>query len=168
MYLGKLGRSRGLKGGIVFWPHNPDSDSLAVGMVVQVAKEDDVQELAIIDIRSVKDGLELTFEGYSTPEAVRALTHAEVSVPRASLPPLAPNEWYVADLIGLEARDESGKVLGTITTTIDGGAQTLLEVRTPGMQKVLVPAIAEFLRGVELGSHVTLRPIPGLFDSEEP
>jgi 16S rRNA processing protein RimM len=158
--LGKLGRARGLKGGILFWPHNPASDTLEPGMKVFVGD----REMVLEDLREVKGGLELFFEEVTTPEHAKLLTHAEVRVPRDRLPALDAGEWYVRDLLNLAVKDEAGELLGDVVGTVDGGAQLLLEVQKPSGSRVLVPAVSEFLRGVVPGSHITIRPIPGMFD----
>jgi 16S rRNA processing protein RimM len=61
-------------------------------------------------------------------EAAQALVNTRLYIPRAKLPPVEADEFYVADLVGLEAVDGQGRVLGRITTVHDYGAGTSLEI----------------------------------------
>jgi 16S rRNA processing protein RimM len=64
----------------------------------------------------------------TTREAAQALVNTRLSVPREKLPPPAEDEFYLADLIGLEAVDEQGQVLGRVETVHDYGAGASLEI----------------------------------------
>eukprot|EP01037_Dinobryon_pediforme_P012954 gene12954-13055_t len=64
----------------------------------------------------------------TTREAAQALVNTRLYVPREKLPPPAEEEFYLADLIGLEAFGEDGKTLGRIDTVHDYGAGTSLEI----------------------------------------
>jgi 16S rRNA processing protein RimM len=52
--------------------------------------------------------------------------------PRDALPNLPDDEFYHADLIGLEVCDTGGKPLGRISAVLNHGASDLLEIRAPG------------------------------------
>jgi 16S rRNA processing protein RimM len=64
------------------------------------------------------------------------LTNTELFAPRSALPETEEDEFYFADLVGLEARDEAGKALGKVQAVHDYGAGTSLEI-APGA--LLVP-----------------------------
>jgi 16S rRNA processing protein RimM len=64
----------------------------------------------------------------TTREAAQALVNTRLYVPREKLPAPAEDEFYLADLIGLEAVDADGKSLGKIDTIHDYGAGTSLEI----------------------------------------
>lgn len=59
------------------------------------------------------------------------LTNVELFAPRSALPETEEEEFYHADLIGLEARDEAGQVVGRVANVLDYGAGTSLEI-SPG------------------------------------
>ena len=64
----------------------------------------------------------------TTREAAQALVNTRLYVPRAKLPEPAEEEFYVCDLIGLEAIDAAGRPLGRIDMVHDYGAGTSLEI----------------------------------------
>ena len=62
-------------------------------------------------------------------EAARGIVlHATLP---ADASPEDPEEFYDHQLIGLEAVDLDGKPLGTVSRVVHGGAQDLLQIRTP-------------------------------------
>ncbi len=71
--------------------------------------------------------------------AAEALTNVRLYIDRADLPEPEPDEFYLADLMGLEARDPAGNPLGHVATIHDYGAGVSLEIATTG-----VPLIVPF------------------------
>lgn len=71
--------------------------------------------------------------GVASKEAADALRGVKLHVPRASLPtPEDENEFYLHDLIGLEARSPAGETLGRIKAVLDHGAGDILELDPGG------------------------------------
>lgn len=64
----------------------------------------------------------------TTRESAQALVNTRLYVPRDKLPPAGEEEFYLADLMGLEAVDPDGLVLGRVDTVHDYGAGTSLEI----------------------------------------
>ncbi|MFQ3623191.1 MAG: PRC-barrel domain-containing protein, partial [Acetobacteraceae bacterium] len=63
-------------------------------------------------------------------------------VGRARLPAVAdPDEFYQADLIGLEAEEPSGRGIGRVVAVHDHGAGAFLEIVPPGPggESLLIP-----------------------------
>jgi 16S rRNA processing protein RimM len=74
------------------------------------------------------------------------LTNMELFVPRAVLPDTEEEEFYLADLIGLEARDAAGQAIGRVANVLDYGAGASLEL-SPGARlvpftKACVPVVS--------------------------
>ncbi|GBQ15695.1 16S rRNA processing protein RimM [Komagataeibacter rhaeticus] len=66
-------------------------------------------------------------------EAARQLVNRRLYVPRASLPAPDEDEFYFADLVGLEAREQgTDRVLGRVGAVHDYGAGTSLEINGAG------------------------------------
>ena len=71
--------------------------------------------------------------------AAEKLVNVRLYVERAQLPTPEEDEFYLADLIGLEAFDGEGARLGTINAVHDYGAGASLEIEREGSAPVLVP-----------------------------
>jgi 16S rRNA processing protein RimM len=62
-------------------------------------------------------------------DAAEALRGTELCVPRAELPQLPPDEFYLVDLLGLEVRLPDGSAIGVVEDTIEYPASQVLRVR---------------------------------------
>jgi len=81
----------------------------------------------------------------------------------ADASPEDPEEFYDHQLIGLEAVDLGGKPLGTVSRVVHGGAQDLLQIRTPDRREALVPFVAALVPEVDVaGGRVVIADRPGL------
>jgi 16S rRNA processing protein RimM len=86
------------------------------------------RKLKITAFRPSKQGeAVIAFEGIGDRNQAEALKGAELFVDRAALPDPAEEEFYHADLIGLEVRDSEGRVLGKVVALHNFGASDVLE-----------------------------------------
>ncbi|HET7882697.1 MAG TPA: ribosome maturation factor RimM [Acetobacteraceae bacterium] len=83
--------------------------------------------------------------------AAEKLTNTRLYVDRSQLPEPEEDEFYLADLIGLSARDTSGRELGTVVTVHDYGAGPSLEIAGCG-QPLLVPFTRASVPVVEIAA----------------
>jgi len=95
-------------------------------------------------LRADKEGFIVRVDGVADREAAMALKGKQLFVERASLAEEDEDEYYLADLIGLEARDEAGVKIGTVVSVENFGSEDLLElvldVPVPGLGRyALVP-----------------------------
>jgi 16S rRNA processing protein RimM len=106
-------------------------------------------------------------EGVTDREAARRLQGAEILLEPAQVKPLAPEEFFLDDLIGCEVRDGADALLGHVSGWIETGANDVLEVTT-GAGEVLVPMTEEVVKVVDVaGRCIRLEPLPGLFEPAE-
>ena len=90
-----------------------------------------------------------------------ALRGLELYAPRSALPAPAEDEFYLTDLIGLEAVDPDGAPVGRIRAVPNFGAGDLLEIEPAGGgQSWLVAFTAENVPQVDVagGRIVVIRP----------
>ncbi len=71
--------------------------------------------------------------------AAERLTNTRLYVERDRLPPADPDEFYLADLVGMAALDRSGRSMGRVAVVHDYGAGTSLEIEREGMAPLLLP-----------------------------
>jgi 16S rRNA processing protein RimM len=90
----------------------------------------DGRKLVITAFRPSKQGeAVLGFEGVRDRNAAEALKGTELFVERAVLPDTAEDEFYHADLIGLEVRDSEGRTLGKVIALHNFGASDVIELQ---------------------------------------
>lgn len=116
----------------------------------------------IVAKRPVKDDIFVArVKGVADRDAAQALTNLELFVPRDRLPAPHEDEFYVADLIGLDAVDETGAVVGKIASVENYGAGDILELAPlGGSETVLIPFREPFVGDVDLKARrVVTRPL---------
>ncbi|MGP1355512.1 ribosome maturation factor RimM, partial [Roseicyclus sp.] len=115
---------------------------------------------------AIKGGLAARLSGVATKEQADALRGLRLYAPREALPALPDDEFYHADLIGLEAYDTGGAPLGRVAAVLNHGAGDLLELRGPGLKgAVLVPFTQAIVPTVDLASgRLVIDPPEGLLD----
>jgi 16S rRNA processing protein RimM len=113
-----------------------------------------------------KQHILLTLAGVEDRDAAERLRGLRVWVPASELTPLAADQFYLHDLIGLRVRHVDGRDLGVIADVIVTPGTDLFLIRgTPNGQDVLLPAVKAFVKAVDLAAGMVLvDPIPGLFD----
>ena len=88
--------------------------------------------------RPVTGGLGARLSGVATKEEADALKGVTLWADRSRLPHLPDDEFYHADLIGLEVVDTGGVVLGKVRTVQNFGAGDILEIYAPGRKTTLL------------------------------
>ena len=95
--------------------------------------------LTLKSIRPDKIGAVARFAEIGDRTAAEGLRGTLLTVPRASLPPLAEGEYYHADIIGLPVVTSGGDPIGTVTAIENYNAGDILEITCPDGKTVMVP-----------------------------
>ena len=127
--------------------------------------EDGSRSFSVNITRQIKNGLAARLSGIANKEEADALRGTQLFVSRERLPSLPDDEFYHADLIGLEVSDTGGAPLGKVMAVINNGSDDLLELRAPGQkQTVLLPFTKAVVPTVDLAKgRIVADPPEGLF-----
>lgn len=133
-----IGAAQGLRGEVRVRSYT--ADPTALGDYGHLHSEDG-RVFEILEIREAKNMAIVRFRGINDRTAAEALNGLELFIERDNLPDeeLEEDEFYYADLEGLEAIDEAGKSYGTVSAVYDFGAGDLLELKGPGRRPALIP-----------------------------
>ncbi len=140
--LGVIGRPHGVRGLVHVTSHTADPAALAA---YGPLSDDKGRRFTltwrgegVAEVFEVRDGMPVRV---ADRDAAGRLTNTRLYVERACLPPPEDDEFYLVDLIGLEAVDVAGDVLGRVVAVHDYGAGASLEIAREGM-----PLIVPFTR----------------------
>ncbi|WP_428514362.1 ribosome maturation factor RimM [Roseovarius sp.] len=131
-----------------------------------VTSEDGIQSYTItLTGQATKGALIARLSGVATKEQADALRGLRLFVERDRLPALPDDEYYHADLIGLDVYDTGGTLLGRVKSVQNHGASDILEIHGPGLKStVLLPFTLEAVPTVDLASgRIIADPPEGLF-----
>jgi 16S rRNA processing protein RimM len=147
--LGVVGKPHGVHGEVWLRPHNTHGRSFEGLRSLLLVRDGTATSYEISSLRIAPDGALAKLVGVDDRGAAAALTLAEVRAPRAALPPLAPGEYYVGDVVGCAVVDESGAPLGRVTSTFWNGAQDVMIVEADGAAERLIPLVPTFVVTVD-------------------
>jgi len=114
----------------------------------------------IESVRFHKGNALVKFEGVDDMTAAQALRGFEVRVPRSELAELPEGEFYVHDIVGLQAVTEAGEDLGVVTEVIRGPANDVYVTA-----RAMIPALKEVVVSIDLeAGKMIVRPIGGMLE----
>ncbi|WP_137702542.1 ribosome maturation factor RimM [Marimonas lutisalis] len=130
-----------------------------------LSSEDGAQSFTVTIIRPIKGGFAARLGGIATKEQADALRGTRLFARRDQLPSLPDDEFYHADLIGLQVFDTGGHELGRVKSVQNHGAGDLLEIHGPGLKStVLLPFTRDAVPTVDLtAGRIVADPPDGLF-----
>jgi len=137
--VGKIGAAHGVRGEVRLWSYT--GDPLAIADYAPLESADGKRVLNIESLRPQGEFLVARIEGVKDRNAAEALRNIELYVPRGRLPEIEEDdEFYIADLIGLQAFDKDGAVLGEVVAVHNFGAGDLIELKpAKGGDTILLP-----------------------------
>jgi 16S rRNA processing protein RimM len=134
--VGRVGRPHGLDGAFVVERASEDAGRYAPGATLYV----DGEPAKVVLSRRVGGGR------VAVKLDRKVERGAELTVPRASLPPPDEGSYYVFELVGLEVVDEAGEPLGRVTDVEPGVVNDALVLESG----LLLPLVEDCVREVDV------------------
>ena len=162
-----IGAAHGIKGELRVKSFT--GDPLAIAEYSPLYSEDG-RAFAILDIRMQKDMAVVRFKGVADRNSAEALTGTALFVDRDMLPDeLEEEEFYHADLVGLEALDLEDAPIGKVIAVQNFGGGDILEIARAGRTTVLVPFTKAAVPVVDMsGRRLTVDPaVAGLIEADD-
>ena len=158
--VGRIGKPFGVRGEVTFVAASPGSSQFAPGARFLT---DSGVELVVRSARPYRDrGFIIGFAGVGRRDMAEQLRGAVLTIDASERPDLDSDEYWTDDLVGLQAVDPAGEVLGTVVSVDFGTAQDRLVVRTAGGQDVLVPFVGDIV-GDPIDGRIVIDAPAGLF-----
>lgn len=148
--IGAITAGHGVRGEVKVFPTT--DDPMKFKKIKKVILDTGKEEL-MMEIQSVKffkNMVILKFKGYDNLNDVERFKGKTLWITREQAVPLDEDEYYKADLIGLEVDDETGKIIGKVTDVIETGANDVYEVALTNDKTVLLPAIKECILDIDV------------------
>ncbi|MBQ8956752.1 MAG: ribosome maturation factor RimM [Lachnospiraceae bacterium] len=164
--VGQITSTHGLKGEVKVFPttDNPEIRFRELKEVILKTAREDIP-VTIKSVRFSKNLALLKFEELDGIDAVEKYKGAYLCVPRDKAQKLGSDEYYEADLIGMEIVSDEGKKLGVLSKVLHTGANDVYEVETDPEERksFLIPAIKDCVRDVDTENGImTIHVMEGL------
>lgn len=119
-------------------------------------------EFKINSVREGKNCLLVTIDSVEDMNAAERMKNVSLFAKREDFPKLPEGEYYLIDLIGLEAETIDGEYIGSVADILEKAAQNLIVVKN-GDREILIPKCDAFVDRVSLEEKkIFIKPIEGL------
>jgi len=164
--LGHIAAAHGVRGDVLLHTYTEaPEDIVAYG---SLADETGTRTFALELVRVTSKGVIARIAGVTDRNAAEALKGIRLYVDRDRLPAPIDDEFYHADLIGLQALDADGTPIGDVIGVHNFGAGDILEVRLTGRKATeMVPFTRAFVPEIDLAAR-RLRLVLPSTDDEGP
>ena len=165
--LGRLVEPYGVRGWLHLQVYGDDPLSWKSLPVWQVGKESGSWQVGkesgswqgyeLQGLKAHGDGFVVAFAGVADRTAAEAMKGMLVGAPRAALPAVPEDEFYWADLVGLDVVNRTSESLGKVVGLIETGANAVLRVvDTDAAEPVerLLPFVAAVVGKVDVAAGV--------------
>ena len=162
--VGKIINTHGLRGEvkIVTWTDSPEVFEELKFVIAKMRGEE--IRLDIKNIKYQKNNIIASFGQLTSIEEAEKLKNAVLFVPREELGELPEGVYYIADLIGCEIFDKSGKI-GDLLDVFSTGSNDVYDIKRDGKKNLLIPIIDGVLQSVDVENKKIIIEIPrGLED----
>jgi 16S rRNA processing protein RimM len=173
--LGRVAGAHGLRGEVrvAVFGDGPENLLAAPWLELSFERADPLGDAACrrYEVRSAAGHggrlVRLALAGVGDRDAAQALRGAFALGDAARLAPLAEGEHYWFELVGCRVEAEAGRALGSVREIWETGAHDVLVVEDAGGREHLIPAVAPFLRLVDVAARrIVVAPVPGLLADE--
>jgi len=148
--LGRLADPYGIQGWLRLHTFGDDPLAWAEMPVWWVAREGEPwRECKLKGLKAHGNGVVVLLEGIADRTAAEAAKGIFVGAPRDALPGTDKDEFYWADLIGLDVVNTAGERLGTVAGLIETGANSVLRVVADDETERLLPFVSAVVLAVE-------------------
>lgn len=142
----------------------PDHIARHVRTLILTDQRNQRSEVTLRRLAEHKPGLFIMeLQGVTSREAAEELRGAEVYIRSAEAAPLAEDEYFIHDLLGLAVATVEGQAVGKVREVLETGAGEVLVVARPGQADALIPMVRDFIAAIDIpAGTITISPIEGL------
>ena len=145
--MGRVAGSYGVRGWIKVVPGGGVAETLAGGREWWIAE----RPYEVSEARAHGATVVGKLAGIETREQALQLKGARVAMERAALGEPGEGHYILADLVGLEVRNEQDEVLGTVKRWFSNGGQDVMEVA--GERSRLIPWVRAIVKAVDVAGR---------------
>ncbi len=166
LLLGRIADAHGIRGEVLI--HSYTDPPEHIGGYGPLSDAAGARSFEIESARTTTKGVVARLEGVGDRTAAEALKGTELYIDRDKLPAAAEDEFYHADLIGLDAVDPDGKAIGRIVAVQNFGAGDLIEIRLAGTGRTeFVPFTEAAVPSIDMNAKRAVIVLPPTTGDEE-
>ena len=161
--IGKIVNTVGISGEVKVFPTTDDVRRFDLLDEISILLNGSMLTKKVKNRRYHKNLVMLKLEGVEDVDSAEKFRGGIIVIDRSDALPLADNEYYISDLIGLTVETEDGRLLGLIKDVLVTGANDVYIVKREDAKDLLIPAIAECILKVDIEKkHMLVHLLEGL------
>lgn len=162
---GVITTTHGIRGEVKVFPTTDDVHRFEDLDSVLLDTGRDYMKLEIENVKYFKQYAILKFKGIDNINDIEKYKGRSLYVTRDQAIPLEEDEYYIADLIGLDVYLESGEKFGVLKDVMETGANDVYIVEIEEGKEVLIPAIHECVLDIDVEENrMEIHLMDGLLD----
>ena len=150
LQVGVITQTHGVRGEVKVFPTTDDVNRFKKLKQVILDTGKETMPLEIQSVKFSKQCVILKFKGIDNINDIEKYKRCSLYVTREHAVPLEEDEYFIADMIGMEVCTEDGNIFGTLKDVIETGANDVYVIESAEHGEVLVPAIKECIRSVDI------------------
>ena len=155
--------THGVRGEVKVFPTTDDAERFLELEYVLLDTGRELRRLDIKNVRFFKNLVILKFDGIDNINDIEKYKGKDLWIPREEAQELGEDEYYIADLQGLNVVLEDGTEFGTLRDVMETGANDVYIIDSNEHGEVLLPAIKECILDVDLEKNtMTVHLMKGL------
>ena len=161
--VGVITTTHGVRGEVKVFPTTDDAERFLELEYVLLDTGRVLRRLDIKNVRFFKNLVILKFDGIDNINDIEKYKGKDLWIPREEAQELGEDEYYIADLQGLNVVLEDGTEFGTLRDVMETGANDVYIIDSNEHGEVLLPAIKECILDVDLEKNtMTVHLMKGL------
>ncbi len=163
LQVGVITSTHGIKGEVKVFPMTDDNRRFKKLKECMLQYKEEWIPVKVQGARFFKNMVILKFEGIDNINDVEQYKQCGIFVDREHAVKLEQDEYFIADLLGIQVDREDGSPLGTLTEIIPTGANDVYVVTDVNQKEWLFPAIKDCILKVDMEKRrMTVRMMKGM------
>ncbi len=148
--IGVITSTHGVRGEVKVFPTTDDSARFRELRSVFLDTGGELLTLEIQSVKFFRQFVILKFKGIDNMNDIEKYKRCPLLVDREHAVPLEEDEYFIADMLGMEVITENGEKLGRLKDVIETGANDVYVVHSEAHGEVLLPAIKDCILDVDV------------------
>ena len=163
LQVGVISSTHGIRGEVKVFPTTNDAARFKELKQVYLDTGKEQISLQIEHVKFFKQFAILKFQGIDNINDIEKYKGKSLQVDREDAVALEEDEYYIADMIGMEVCTEDGHLFGSLRDVMETGANDVYIISTKEYGEVLIPAIRDCILDVDIvKNRMTIHLMEGL------
>lgn len=154
LQVGVISSTHGVRGEVKVFPTTDDIQRFKKLKEVILDTGKEYKTLKIQSVKFFKNMVILKFKEFDNINDIEIYKGKSLYVTRKNAVKLQKDEYFIADLIGMQAVSEDGTLRGTIEDVMETGANDVYVIRLEDGRELLLPAIKQCVLGINMDEQI--------------